>query len=690
MRIFTGGFIKKFKGKDSLYYGLSLAILLIIGLFLRLRNLGHYSLLVSDDGVTYMAVKSIINYGYSVLPSGLPYPKELVFSYPTAWICKLFGMNELCLRVFNIPFGIGSILLIYFLGKELFNRNVGLLSAGIMTFATWNLEFNRFVRSYTLVQFLFILSTYLFFKAFVREEKINKAMIFAVFFLTVFSSFLGAILVMLFFALWLVKGRGFFKRSTLIFSVSFIGLVALWFQFYESLVADLRVRNVSEKVSFSGVMEKIPWPKFTLFSHLTANHQIIWYSLLVLYAVVCFYFIRRLIFTVKGKLTYQYLMPLCLATLILFDLPELGIFFFCAYTIVTNKRINSFKARPMADSLVILVLGILWWIFYGIFFWHGTSLSEVGSPGLLCDVVKNINLIKFPPLFYYLYLWVPFPKMSLVVIFGLIALYFMTLNNQNRARAVFVFALFVGIIIFLPLAWQHSHPRYNFPAYPIFILLYSFVALAASSLIAGLFKSSRRVNKIIKLSFLTIFLFFTLEHANPFEASHVVNVSYGEKVIEPYLMTSHRATHYFDYRDSGYYIRQHLGKDDVVITAFERFIPYIYIGKVNYNVYMPEEEVTDEKFFFNEENSPQSDPYIESGAICSVKILKKVITKFTKQKKTVWIITPNYSRLRGKQSDFVNESNGLYKGFYDFLKTYSGSLVYISKDNIIEVYRIMP
>lgn len=682
MYLVGGNFIKKLRGNGSLIYLLILTALLAVGAYFRLYNLGSYSLFASDDGVTTMSIRSIMNYGYSAMPSGLLYPKELLFSYPAAWLCKIFGFNEFMLRIFNLPFGLGVILLTYFLAKELFDRNVGLLSAGIITFATWSLEFNRFVRSYTLVQFLFVLSVYLFFKAFVKKERVNKIVLLLLFILCVFSSFLGAILIVLLFSLWLIKGKRIFERSTITFAALFVGITLLWFHFYESLVVDLRVRNVSEKVSALGVIEKIPWPRFEIFTQLFSYGEAARYIFVAIYAIICLYSIRGLMIASQLKRRKSdYVLIFGLATLIFFDLPEMGILLFLGYLIVSRKNIKDLLRFPSINGVIILIAGILWWLACGLFLHKATSLFAVA---------RDINLFKFPPLFYYLYLAVPFPKMAIIVFLGLVMLYLGILRNKNRDRALFILSLFLGIIMFLAIAWQHSHPRYNFPAYPLFLIIYSFAILELARRLAGLLKIKPRHGKAAKLLLVALFLWATLEHANILEAYHTVNVAYGEQVIHPYLITSHRTTHYFDYKGTGDYVRTHMNKDDLVITAFERLLLYSYIGQVDYNVYMPEEKVVNPDGLFNEKNSFYSDPYIANGAICSVDILKEVISKNLKRGKSIWIVTPNYQRLVGKQREFVNECRQLYKGFYELLNSYRKYLVYVSKDNIIEAYRITP
>lgn len=183
-----------------------------------------------------------------------------------------------------------------------------------------------------------------------------------------------------------------------------------------------------------------------------------------------------------------------------------------------------------------------------------------------------------------------------------------------------------------------------------------------------------------------LLLFLTIEHADPLEAAYAVNVAYGEPVIHPYLATSHYITHYFDYKSASLYVRDHLKKDDIVVTAWERLVPYVYIGRVDYNIYFYEDDLKRAGFF--EEKG--AEPYIGNGGICGISFFKKFLDIAIKENKTVWVVAPNYSYFKDRQRELVYDRITQSKDFSDFLKAHSKSLVYVGKDSVTQVYRFAP
>ncbi|MBI5144900.1 MAG: glycosyltransferase family 39 protein [Candidatus Omnitrophica bacterium] len=648
---------------------ISLLTLMAIGFVFRIHKLGYYSLFASDDALTALAIKNIVYKGYSAFPSGLLYPKELFFSYPTAWICKIFGINEFTLRIFNLPFSIALIPLIYILGKELYGKGVGLLSAGIITFATWQLEFTRYVRSYILVQFLFILSVYLFFRVFIKEEKISKLLVFSIFTLAIFTSFLGSMLLMTFLSLWLIKGKRAFKPITIVFFTSYILVIIGWLQIYGSMIDPFVMNYSGNTYTLSAILQKITLPQFVMLAHLTKHYPVFWYSLLFVFFFIFLYFARQLTF--KKQRGYY----LTILALSLFCLPELAALVIYGYTILNRNNTDLLKRRTIITSLSILSIGIIFWFFYGLFFW--------GKP--VIDIIKQINIFKFPPLVYYFYFFKQFPAMSLMVIIGLLLLYLKGLKEKGGEAAIFLSSLFIGSIIFMPFPINHSLPRYNFPIYPLFILIYVFSVIEIARRLAGLIKFKKLAKNLATISSAAILLLSTLEHATPQEAWRLTNLHYGQPVIHPYLATSPYLTHYFDYKSAANFVKVNLKEGDLVLTTFERLVPYFYIGQVDYNIYFYEDKAM--AFGdFSEKAGPGSDPYLESGGICSLARLKEFIKDNLRQNRRIWLITPNYTRLKDTNEKVVKERLDLYQDFFVFLNYNPQALAYVAQDNLTEVY----
>jgi len=74
------------------------------------------------------------------------------------------GKTEFILRLFSALFSVFTIGVIYFLGKQLANYKVGIVSAFIFSISALNIYYSGEIRNYTLFCFLSLLSVYFFFK----------------------------------------------------------------------------------------------------------------------------------------------------------------------------------------------------------------------------------------------------------------------------------------------------------------------------------------------------------------------------------------------------------------------------------------------------------------------------------------------------------------------------------------------
>ncbi len=145
---------------------LALAVILTAGFVLRFYHLGTPSLWWDEMVVP--------------LTSSFPVSYIIAFSRTCEMHPPLFylimkavmaaGTSDFALRLFPALFGVGSIYLIYRLFKELFSENIGLVCAAFLAANALQVWITRFVRPYSLITFLFLLSFY-FLIRYVRERK---------------------------------------------------------------------------------------------------------------------------------------------------------------------------------------------------------------------------------------------------------------------------------------------------------------------------------------------------------------------------------------------------------------------------------------------------------------------------------------------------------------------------------------
>ena len=129
-----------FKSWQNILAFIFLVFLTAAGFFLRIRNLGYLSFW-GDDGHTVIGTLSILKYGYPRLPSGFVLFHGILDYYLNVPFVLIFGATEFAFRLTSVVFGCGSIIAIYFTGKEMANRFVGFLAAFLVAFSTWYVYF---------------------------------------------------------------------------------------------------------------------------------------------------------------------------------------------------------------------------------------------------------------------------------------------------------------------------------------------------------------------------------------------------------------------------------------------------------------------------------------------------------------------------------------------------------------------
>lgn len=156
-----------FKNK---YIYVFLILLIVYGFFLRIYDLNTQSLWI-DEGFSINAASQTLRYGYPLLESGYVYSGSLLHTYFSAFSIKIFGDVIFASRLISVIFGILSIIVTFYLGKEIYNRKIGLIAALFVTFSSIEIAWSRQARMYTQLQFFLLLSLYLFYKFNITKKR---------------------------------------------------------------------------------------------------------------------------------------------------------------------------------------------------------------------------------------------------------------------------------------------------------------------------------------------------------------------------------------------------------------------------------------------------------------------------------------------------------------------------------------
>ncbi|MBN1871813.1 MAG: glycosyltransferase family 39 protein [Candidatus Omnitrophica bacterium] len=137
---------------------LVLTSIFLIGLFLRLYHLGSESLW-TDEGIAIHTAESGINEIIKERASFFHGP--LYYILLRYWI-GIFGNTEYSIRFLSAIFGVLAILIIYKVGEIIFNKEIGLLSALLLSISSFHISYSQEARMYSLVSMLTLSSFYFF------------------------------------------------------------------------------------------------------------------------------------------------------------------------------------------------------------------------------------------------------------------------------------------------------------------------------------------------------------------------------------------------------------------------------------------------------------------------------------------------------------------------------------------------
>jgi hypothetical protein len=126
--------IKKFfstKNLKKIRTEVWLILILIFALFLRLYF--FVGIGFNDDSYYLEYAEEIYKGKRFIPPAGVEWGVRIAVYYPVVFFWKIFGINEFSTSLYFILLSLGSIIITYFLGKELFNEKVGLVASFLMS-----------------------------------------------------------------------------------------------------------------------------------------------------------------------------------------------------------------------------------------------------------------------------------------------------------------------------------------------------------------------------------------------------------------------------------------------------------------------------------------------------------------------------------------------------------------------------
>lgn len=147
----------------------ALGLLLFISFLLRVVNLDTLSLWM-DEYVHVGHAQRILNEQASILGSDLNGILYTIFVLP---FFAIFGESTFWARFPSVIFGVGSVWMTWIVGKEIYNKPVGFISAILVCFSLYHIYWSRLSRNYAIFSFFFLVLIYVVWKLLHSNKSLN-------------------------------------------------------------------------------------------------------------------------------------------------------------------------------------------------------------------------------------------------------------------------------------------------------------------------------------------------------------------------------------------------------------------------------------------------------------------------------------------------------------------------------------
>ncbi len=149
------------------------SFLIILSALLRLPNYTKLSLM--PDELIYS------DYAYSIIAFGWGWPPDQMYAQPPLFpyllsiLTYLFWGGLEVFRLVPIFFGVLDVVVLYFLGKAIYNRWVGLLSALFLAFSSYHILYSRTLMLETMLIFFILAALYFIWRAYSENRLLYAA-----------------------------------------------------------------------------------------------------------------------------------------------------------------------------------------------------------------------------------------------------------------------------------------------------------------------------------------------------------------------------------------------------------------------------------------------------------------------------------------------------------------------------------
>src|SRR3989339_912648 len=272
----------------------------------------------------------------------------------------VFGTSEIALRFPSIVFGLLTIFLVYLIGKELFNKKVGLIAGSFLTTSGLHIYYSQEARMYSLVTLLVSYLVYLFLK--------KRWFLFSIILLLIGMTDYPALLII---PVFLVVGRKEWRKLVLSSSLLVISYL-IWLPI---LFKQLSVGLSTVGSSWGNLLGAFSLKNFALIpvkfilGRISFDNKYLYASIVVIAAFLFGYLILKSTRRVNFLIWLWFLLPILLGFFISLKLPIFSYFrfLFCLPALYLLVAIGLEKVKPRISMILVVILIVLNLAFSGIY-----------------------------------------------------------------------------------------------------------------------------------------------------------------------------------------------------------------------------------------------------------------------------------------------------------------------------------
>ncbi|MDO8638490.1 MAG: glycosyltransferase family 39 protein [Candidatus Daviesbacteria bacterium] len=354
-------------------------LILIVGLILRVITLNQSLWL--DEAINVVNARSLDLMTFLIkYPIGDFHPPGY---FLILWLWgHLFGFSEVSVRIPSLIFGVGTIWLIFLLGKELFNKKIGIIAALLLAVAPLHIFYSQEARMYSLATFAVVASNY-FFIRFLKNQKYSQIGFILSSILVVYSDYLAYLIFPAQF-LYLLFNH---KDKLVDYLKTFLGIIlslTIWLPFfYQQLLNGLKTANLvpgwAEVVGGANLKNLGLIFAKTILGRVSFDDKILYGVIIsalgLLYGGIIVSALRKINDQVNKfvadaikLLLFLIILPLILATVTSFFMPVLSyfrmLFILPAFYLLVAVGIEDLPKKFKAPTIIILVLISLSFLYF--------------------------------------------------------------------------------------------------------------------------------------------------------------------------------------------------------------------------------------------------------------------------------------------------------------------------------------